>query len=98
VPVTVTVTLPVEANVHDKVELPEPPVTLADDRVQAELSLDRATVPVNPFNGATVIVEVAATPTTADTLDGLAETVKSGAAVTVMSNVFETATWFVSPG
>jgi len=37
----------------------------------------RATVPVKPFTGATVIVEVAATPTFAAALVGLADTVKS---------------------
>ena len=37
----------------------------------------RATVPVNPFTGATVIVEVAATPTFAAAVVGLAATVKS---------------------
>ena len=36
-----------------------------------------ATVPVKPFNGATVIVEAAAAPATALTLVGLAVTVKS---------------------
>ncbi len=37
----------------------------------------RATVPVNPFTGATVIVEVAVTPATTVALVGLAATVKS---------------------
>ena len=37
----------------------------------------RATVPVKPFNGATVIVETAAAPALALTLVGLAVTVKS---------------------
>jgi hypothetical protein len=37
----------------------------------------RATVPVNPFTGATVIVEVAAAPTVVVTAVGLAVTVKS---------------------
>ena len=36
-----------------------------------------ATVPVNPFNGATVIVEVTAVPEFVATLVGLALTVKS---------------------
>jgi hypothetical protein len=98
VPVTVTVTVPAAVNVHDNVEVPEPPVTDDGDSVQAELSLVKATELVNPFNGETVMVEVATTPTTAGTLVGLAETVKSGVAVTMMSNVFETATWSVSPG
>ena len=37
----------------------------------------RATVPVNPFTGANVIVEVTAVPEFVDTLVGLAVTVKS---------------------
>jgi hypothetical protein len=37
----------------------------------------RATVPVKPFTGATVIVEVAATPTLTLAVVGLAVTVKS---------------------
>jgi len=37
----------------------------------------RATVPVNPFTGATVMVDVAAAPARAVTLVGLAVTVKS---------------------
>ena len=45
-----------------------------------------ATVPVNPFTGATVIVEVAAAPALTATLVGLAVTVKS---VTVTVKVAE---------
>jgi hypothetical protein len=37
----------------------------------------RATVPANPFRGATVIVEVPATPTLTFTLDGFADIKKS---------------------
>ncbi len=81
----VTVTEPVAANVHDSVEVPEPPVTVDGDKVQAELSLVRATSPVNPFNGEMVIVEVPAEPTTTDKVAGLAAIVKSGRAVTVKS-------------
>ena len=40
----------------------------------------RATVPVKPFTGATVIVDVAATPAFVATAVGLAVTVKSGTA------------------
>ncbi len=75
--------MPTVIKVHDRVEVPEPPVTVAGDRVQAELSLTRATSPVNPFNGEMVIVEVPAEPTATVTEAGLAETVKSGRAVTV---------------
>jgi hypothetical protein len=39
--------------------------------------LVRATVPVNPFTGATVIVEVAAVPAVVVTAVGLAVTLKS---------------------
>ena len=42
-----------------------------------DTELARATVPVNPLTGATVIVEVAAVPTVVVTAVGLAETVKS---------------------
>ena len=42
-----------------------------------DTELVSATVPVKPFTGATVIVEVAATPTFAAALVGLADTVKS---------------------
>jgi len=85
--VTLTVTEPAAPNVHDSVEVPEPPVTDVGVRVHAALSLVRATVPVNPFSGAIVMVDVAATPTVADTLVGLAEMVKSGAGVTVYATV-----------
>jgi hypothetical protein len=42
-----------------------------------DTELASATVPVNPFSGATVIVEVAAVPTVVVTAVGLAATVKS---------------------
>ncbi|SRR5437773_7931441 len=87
VPVTVTVTLPVVVKVHDNVEVPEPPVTVDGPRVHAPLSETRETSPLKPFNGETVIVEVAGTPTVADTLVGLAAIEKSGGAVTVTLTV-----------
>ena len=85
---TVTVNVPVADPVQDRVEVPEPPETLVEERahvrpVAGEISSDRETVPVNPFTAATVIVEVPGVPTTAVTLVGLALIVKSGAAVTV---------------
>jgi len=49
----------------------------------------RATVPVNPLSGATVIVEVAATPAATVTLVGLAVTEKSSGAATVTVTVVE---------
>jgi hypothetical protein len=59
-----------------------PRVILAGVRVQVspvagEIELVRATVPVNPFNGATVIVEVAAVPAVVVTAVGAAVTEKS---------------------
>ncbi len=45
--------------------------------VAGEMVEDRATVPVKPLTGATVIVDVAVAPARAATLVGLAVTVKS---------------------
>jgi len=54
---------------------------LAGERVHVkpagETALASATVPVNPWTGATVIVEVPAVPTVVVTEVGLAATVKS---------------------
>jgi hypothetical protein len=67
--------------VHDSVEVPEPPVTLVGDKVQerfVELVVTvRATVPVKPFSGAMVIVEVPAAPAFVVTLVGPVVIVKS---------------------
>ncbi len=66
--------------------MPEPPVTVDGVRVHDDgLSLVRETPLLNPFDGEMVMVEVAGTPTTADTLVGLAVIEKSavGAWVTV---------------
>ncbi len=49
-------------------------------RPAGDTALVRVTVPVKPLTGATVIVEVTATPTFTLALDGLAVTVKSGMA------------------
>jgi hypothetical protein len=65
------------------VEVPEPPVTVAGVRVHAELSAARATLPVKPFTGETVIVDVPGELTTVVTVVGLADMVKSGRPVTV---------------
>jgi len=89
VPVTVTVTDPATVKVQERVEVPEPPVTVAGVRVQAALSDVRATSPVNPFSGEMVIVEVPGEFTAIVTIVGLAEMVKSGRAVTVKSTVAE---------
>jgi hypothetical protein len=83
VPVTVTTTVPVVVNVHESVEVPEPPVTDVGVNVQAVLSLVRATSPVKLFSGEIVIVDVPGLPTTTETLVGLAVMEKSGAAVIV---------------
>jgi len=73
--------LPAIAAEHDSVEVPEPPVILVDDSVQDRLVelvvTARVTVPVKPLTGATVIVEVPATPAFTVTLVALAVTVKS---------------------
>ena len=89
VPVTVTVTVPAAVKVHDRIDVPEPPVIGATERVHAVLSLVRATTPVNPFNGEIVIVDVPADPTVTVTEAGLADIVKSGAAETVKVTVAE---------
>ena len=75
-PVTPTCTVPAVANVHDSVELPEP-VTLVGESEHDVLFVVRATTPAKPFNPVTVTVEVAETPTVAETLAGLAVMVKS---------------------
>ena len=49
--------------------------------VDGEIELVRATVPVNALIGATVIVEVPATPAVVETVVGLAATEKSPAAM-----------------
>src|SRR5207249_2622160 len=76
-PVTVTVTVPVLVNVHDSVDVPEPPVTVVGVRVQAELLAVRATFPLNPFSGEMVIVDAPGELTTTETEVGLADIVKS---------------------
>jgi len=73
--------LPAGVPWHDSVEVPEPPVMLVALRVQTRLVelvvTASVTVPVKPFTGATVIVEVAVAPALTGTLVGLAVTVKS---------------------
>jgi hypothetical protein len=85
----VTVKVFAVAEEHDRVEVWETPRTmLAGVRVQvrpAGATADvRATVPVNPLTGATVMVEVAAVPAVVVTAVGLAATLKS---VTVTETV-----------
>ncbi len=86
-PVNMTVTNPVAANVHDRVELPDPPVTEVGLIVHALLLLVSATIPVKLFKGEIVIVDVPGEPTTTVTAVGLAEIVKSGAGFTVKTTV-----------
>jgi len=70
-------TLPVQ----ERVEVPEPPTIELDDRLHERLVelvvTERATAPVNPLRGATVIVEMAETLTLVETLLGFAVTMKS---------------------
>ena len=70
-------TLPVQ----ERVEVPEPPIIELDDRLHERLVelvvTERATAPVNPLRGATVIVEMAETLTLVETLLGFAVTMKS---------------------
>jgi hypothetical protein len=73
--------LPATVPVQDRVELPEPPTILVKVRVHdrfVELVVTaKVTVPANALTGATVIVEVPATPALTVTLVGLAAIVKS---------------------
>ena len=103
VPVTATWTVEADANVHDRVELPEV-VTLVGLSVHAVLLLARLTVPVKPLSGAIVIVEVPADPAFTVTVVGLAVIVKSAAAVKVTVTewvsaalVAVTPTWNIPP-
>jgi len=82
VPVTVTVYVPA-LPLHDNVEAWDAPriilvgVSVQVRPVAGEVKLVRATVPVNPSNGATVIVDAPATPALTVTLVGAAVTEKS---------------------
>jgi hypothetical protein len=57
--------MPVALLAHERVELPEPPITMFEERVQTRLvefvATFRATFPAKPFCGMTVIVAVPAT-------------------------------------
>lgn len=81
-PVTVTVYVPA-APLQESVEVWDAPrVMLVGVRVQVnpvagDIEDVRATVPVNPLTGATVMVEVPATPALTVTLVGAAVIVKS---------------------
>jgi len=82
VPVTVTVKVPVEGDEQDSVDVWEAPsMMLVGLRVQVrpagETVKVSVTVPVNPWSGATLIVEVPLDPALIATLVGLAVTLKS---------------------
>ena len=66
---------------QESVEEPEPPVMLVDDSAHNRLvdfvATARVTVPVKPFNGSTVMVEMAPTSAFTITLAGAAEIAKS---------------------
>ena len=65
-----------DANVHERVALPDP-VTLVGDMEQDVLLVVRLTTPAKPFTAVTVIEDVPALPATTVTLVGLAAIVKS---------------------
>jgi len=80
--VTVTVKVVAVVDEHERVEVWEAPrMMLVGVRVHVSPAGDtaevRATVPVKPLIGATVIVEVAAVPAVVVTAAGLADTEKS---------------------
>ncbi len=68
---------------HDRFDVPEPPVILVEVKVQDRfvefVVTARLTVPVKPFNATTETLEAPATPTVTATLVGLADTAKSWA-------------------
>ena len=91
-PVTVTVKLPLEEPVQERVEVADVVellrATLVGDNVHVRpvdgrTVSERVTVPVKPFRAVTVIVEVPAAPTITVRLVGFAATPKSAAAATV---------------
>ena len=71
---------------HERVDVPDPPVMLVEERLHDRLVelvvTARVTVAVKPLSEVTVITEVAATPAFALALVGLALIEKSGAFVT----------------
>jgi hypothetical protein len=76
VPVTPTWSVPADANVHERVKVPEP-VTLVGDTVHEVLLVARLTTPAKPLSAVTVMVEVPAEPAFTVTLMGLSVIVKS---------------------
>jgi hypothetical protein len=76
VPVTPTSNVPADANVQERVELPEP-VTVFGEILHEVLLVPRLTPRAKPLTGVTVIVEVAVAPVLTVMLVGFAEIVKS---------------------
>jgi hypothetical protein len=85
-PATVARKLPATLLVQERVEPPDPPLMLVEEREQerlVELVVTASeTVPENPLTGLIVIVDVPAVPTATVTVVGLAAMVKSAAAAT----------------
>jgi hypothetical protein len=82
VPVTVTVNVPALEPVQESVEFCDAPRTMLEglsvhERPNGEAVAVRVTVPVNPFTGATVIVDEEVPPELAAILVGLADIEKS---------------------
>lgn len=73
--------------VQESVDVPVPPEIDVEEREHAVLSAAKVTVPVNPFRGEMLIVEVPGEFTVTGTVDGLAAIEKSGAGVTVNATV-----------
>jgi hypothetical protein len=88
-PVTVTEKVPTKEGVHVRVEVPEPPLTLAGMSVHVSPATGadvRETVPPKLFSGLTMIVEEPDVPVLTGTLVGFATSVKSWVAnVTVVT-------------
>jgi len=72
---------------HERVEDPEPPAIVVEDKLHTRLVelvvAESVTVAVNPLTGLTVMVEMPVTPALTLTLDGAVEIVKSAVLGTV---------------
>jgi hypothetical protein len=84
--VTVARKLPATLPVQERVELPDPPLMLVEERAQdrlVELVVTASeTVPENPLTGLIEIADVPAVPMATVTVVGLAAMAKSAAGVT----------------
>jgi hypothetical protein len=76
VPVTPTWNVPADANVHERMELPELG-TLLGEMLHEVLLVPRPTTPAKPLTGVTIIVELAVVPALTGMLVGFADIVKS---------------------